>query len=298
MTPSRTTAAIFLAGSALLALASSATAQVAAAKPEERETIVFRDDPKARERGIATTFFGVWLDGYKDGKLETSVADLNGDGTAEVFVKLRHASTCDTEMKSCRTIVIMHNGREWVSVVDRPTSALEMSKPGKSSMRSLLVNGYEVRSWNGNGYQVDLASLKTTSPKFSEVTGTKAVELARGFSNAAEKLTVAKRATVVATDIELGGRQGKVVKLEGESVCGIYLGCPLRVLVPDDTGRSVPVLETSTRSDSGGKPDFKMLTVTRGGWPSMVVTATDGTPLMAEWDGRRYNVEPRQENRK
>lgn len=270
-----------------------AQAQITATKTPDREPVTMKEDLQARERGIASTFLGYWLDGNKDGKLETSVVDLNGDGTAEVFIRLVHPSSCDVEMKTCRTIALMHNGSEWKSVFDRPAATIELGKPGQNNMRAILINGYENRTWNGKAYQIDLATMKTTTPKFQIADATRGLELSRGFGNAAESLFKAKRVAIDTTDIKLGGHVATVVRLEGEPACGIYIGCPIRVLVPDSTGRAVPILETSSRVDAFGKPEFKVTAVERAGWPSMIVTMPDGTPLVADWDGRRYQVEPR-----
>lgn len=263
-------------------------------KPDGRELLTLKADLQARERPVVTKYFGVWLDGNKDGIIETGVTDLNGDGTAEIFVRLISASTCDVDKRVCRTIAIMHDGREWKAVFDRPASTIELGKPGRDKMRAIFVNGYEARSWNGHKYAIDLTGLKTTTVAFKEATGTRAIELARGFGNAAEKLVSSKRASVTQANIKIGTLQATFARLEGDASCGTYTGCPLRLLAPDDSGRPTPILEATTRTDpASGKADLRILQVTRGGFPSMVLTMPDGTPLVADWNGHRYLMEAR-----
>jgi hypothetical protein len=264
------------------------------ASADGRELLTLKSDPQARERPVVTRYFGVWLDGNKDGIIETAVADLNGDGTAEIFVRLISTATCDADKRVCRTIAIMHDGREWQAIFDRPASTVELGKPGRDKMRAIYVNGYEARAWNGRKYAIDLSGVKTTQVSFKETAGTRAVELARGFGNAAEKLVSAKRASVTQASTEIGGRQATFVRLDGDVSCGTYTGCPLRLLMPDESGRQIPILEATTRVDpNSAKPDVKIMQVTRGGFPSMVMTMPDGTPLVADWDGRRYTLEAR-----
>jgi hypothetical protein len=254
-----------------------------------RELLKLTSDPQARERSVVTRFLGVWLDGNKDGILETAVADLNDDGTAEIFVRLISAATCDADKRVCRTIGIMHDGRDWQAVFDRPSSTVELGKPGKDKMRVIYVNGYEARAWNGKKYAIDLSGAKTVQVAFKESTGSRAVELARGFGNAAEKLVSAQRAKISQAQADLGGHQATFTRLDGEVVCGTYIGCPVRLTVADAAGRQTPIMEAAVRADQG----VKVMQVTRGGFPSMVLTMPDGTPLVADWNGSRYMLETR-----
>lgn len=280
-----------LAALAVLLLAgASAYAQGSQARPEN---VVFKEDLKARERTIVTSFFSTWLDGNRDGKAETGIADVNGDGTAEIFVRLVHASTCDADMKVCRTFMLMHDGRQWNIVLDRPAATIALGRPGKNGMRAVVVNGYENRVWNGHSYQVDLAGMKAATPKFQDVVGQKAIELARGFGNSVERLVVARKVHVQAAVVNLGAKQGTAVRLAGEAACGLYIGCPLRILVDDGNGRQVAVLEAGLRADQNGRSDLKILDVTRGGWNSIATTVPDGTVLVADWEGARYGLEVR-----
>jgi hypothetical protein len=188
------------AGMGLLAVSASMHRALAETKgPEQREAVVTKDDPKARERVIALAQFGYWLSGNKDGRMETAVTDLNGDGTAEIFIRLVDATTCDADRKVCKTMGMKHDGKEWKVIFDRPTSSIELGKAGKDGMRGILVNGYEVRSWNGRFYQIDVGAMKTTQVKLqAESNGARAIELARGFGNAAEKLVATKKAVISA----------------------------------------------------------------------------------------------------
>jgi hypothetical protein len=292
----RTFAPLATAALALTLSAAPASTQMLskATVPDGRELLTLKADPQARERSVVTKYFGVWLDGNKDGIVETGVTDLNGDGTAEIFVRLISATTCDADKRVCRTIAIMHDGGEWHAVFDRPASTVEIGKPGRDKMRAIFVNGYEARAWNGRKYAIDLSGVKTTQVAFKDATGTRAVELARGFGNAAEKLVSSRRASVTQAGAEIGGRQATFARLEGDASCGTYTGCPVRLLMADDTGRQIPIMEATTRTDpNSAKADLKIMQVTRGGFPSMVVTMPDGTPLVADWDGRRYTLETR-----
>lgn len=288
------TLAAISVGISLSAVPASAQLLGKSTSGDGRELLTLKADPQARERAVVTKYFGVWLDGNKDGIIETGVTDLNSDGTAEIFVRLISTSTCDADKRVCRTIAIMHDGREWQAVFDRPTSTIDLGKPGRDKMRVIYVNGYEARAWNGRKYAIDLSGVKTTQVTFKEAAGSRAVELARGFGGAAEKLVSAKRATIVQASADIGGRPATFARLEGEASCGTYTGCPVRLLMTDDTGRQVPILEAATRTDpNSGKADLKIMQVTRGGFPSMVVTAPDGTPLVADWNGNRYTLEAR-----
>jgi hypothetical protein len=282
------------AGMGLLAVSASMHRALAETKgSEQREAVVPKDDPKARERVIALAQFGYWLSGNKDGRMETAVTDLNGDGTAEIFIRLVDATTCDADRKVCKTMAMKHDGKEWKVIFDRPTSSIELGKAGKDGMRSILVNGYEARSWNGRFYQIDVGAMKTVQVKLqSETNGSRAIELARGFGNAAEKLVATKKAVISTGSIDLGIGKAVVARLEGDAACGSYIGCPFRVLVKDTGGRDVPVLESAARSVDG-KADIKTLAVMRGGWNTIMVTPPNGTPLLAEWDGQKYSMETR-----
>lgn len=261
--------------------------------PEQREAVVTKDDPQAKERTIALGQFGYWLSGNKDGRMETGITDLNGDGTAEIFIRLVDATTCDVDKKVCKTIGMKHDGKEWKVIFDRPSSSVELGKPGKDGMRAILVNGYEARSWNGRFYQIDVAAMKSTPVKLqAEGNSARALEFARGFGNAAEKLVASKRAAVSVGTIDLGIGKAVLVRLDGDAACGAYIGCPFRVLVKDTGGRDVPVLESASRT-SDGKADIRTLAVMRGGWNTVMVTAPNGTPLLAEWDGHKYSLETR-----
>jgi hypothetical protein len=150
------------------------------ATADGREPLTLKSDPQARERPVVTRFFGVWLDGNKDAIMETAVTDLDGDGTAEIFVRLISAATCDADKRVCRTIAIRHDGSNWQAIFDRPASTIELGKPARDKMRAIYVNGYETRAWNGRKYAIDLTGAKTTSIVFKEASGARAVELARG----------------------------------------------------------------------------------------------------------------------
>ena len=281
-------------GMGLLVTAANARHAFAETKPsEQREAVVTKDDPQAKERTIALGQFGYWLSGNKDGRMETGITDLNGDGTAEIFIRLVDATTCDVDKKVCKTIGMKHDGKEWKVIFDRPTSSVELGKPGKDGMRAILVNGYETRSWNGRFYQIDVAGMKSTPAKLqAEGNASRSIELARGFGNAAEKLVASKKASVAIGTIDLGIGKAVLVRLEGDAVCGAYIGCPFRVLVKDTGGRDVPILEGASRT-ADGKADIRTLAVMRGGWNTMMVTTPSGVPLLAEWDGQKYSMETR-----
>lgn len=281
------------AGMAVLVLASNARHALAETKPEQRESVLTKDDPQARERVIALGQFGYWLSGNKDGRMETGVTDLNGDGTAEIFIRLVDATTCDADRKVCKTIGMKHDGKEWKVIFDRPTSSIELGKAGKDGMRAILVNGYEARTWNGRFYQIDAGAMKSAQVKLqTESNATRTIELARGFGNAAEKLVTSKKASITTGSIDLGIGKATVVRLDGDTACGSYIGCPFRVLVKDTGGRDVPVLEGAARNVDG-KADIRTLAVMRGGWSTILVTVPNGTPLLAEWDGQKYSMETR-----
>lgn len=264
---------------ALPVLPALLAAQAALAAPEP---IALKDDRTARERPTAEVLMSREIGAAVGARVETAMVDVDGNGVAEVVVRITHASTCDRSRLYCRTAVFRHDGREWRRVLDVPAQSLSLGDANARGERSLVVDDDEVRSLQSGSYRVDAKASGATRVRFAAATGAKAREIAALWGPGAVRLLDAKAdLQVLAGTADLDGRNGAqpVYRLEGGAACGL-VGCPIRGVVRRD-GREGVVLEGFATGD------VWVMGSGRDGVRAMVLESAGGSVAYA-FDGRRY----------
>lgn len=253
--------------------------QAALAAPEQ---IALKDDRTARERPTAEVLMSREIGSAPGARVETAMVDMDGNGVAEVVVRITHASTCDRSRLHCRTAVFRHDGREWRRVLDAPTRTLSLGEANERGERPLLLDDDEVRTLQSGSYRVDPKASGATRIRFAATSPAKAREIAALWGPGAVRLLEAKAdLRVMAGTADLDGRNGgqPFYRLEGAAACGLA-GCPIRGVVRRD-GREGVILEGFATGD------VWVMGSGREGVRGMVLESATGTVAYA-FDGRRF----------
>lgn len=265
--------------STALALPFLLAAQAALAAPE---AIALKDDRTSRERATAEVLMSREIGAAAGARVETAMVDMDGNGVAEVVVRITHASTCDRSRLHCRTAVFRHDGREWRRVLDVPARTLSLGDANAKGERPLVVDEDEVRTLQAGSYRIDAKASGATRVRFAPAAGPRAREIAALWGPGAVRLLDAKAdLRVLAGAADLDGRNGAqpVYRLEGAAACGLA-GCPVRGVVRRD-GREGVILEGFATGD------VWVMGSGREGVRGVVLESATGTVAYA-FDGRRY----------
>lgn len=264
---------------AVLALPFLLAAQSALAMPEP---IALKDDRAARERPTAEVLMSREIGAAAGARVETAMVDMDGNGVAEVVVRITHASTCDRSRLNCRTAVFRHDGHEWRRVLDVPARTLSLGDVNAKGERPLIVDQDEVRILQSGSYRIDAKASGATRVRFAPATGAKAREIAALWGAGAVRLLDAKAdLRVLAGAADLDGKNGPqpLYRLEGAAACGL-VGCPIRAAVRKE-GREGVILEGFATGD------VWVMGSGREGVRAVVLESAVGTVAYA-FDGRRY----------
>lgn len=268
--------ASLLLATALAGLAAPAVAQQRAPAPPSGAGIVaFVDAPKnsfARDVAVAVN------PELKDAAYDVAQYDLNGDGKAEVLVKLKGEKDCDESDKSrCRVVVMHETSQGWGRMLDRRANEVRVGTIGFGGFRSLSLDGREGYVYNGRAYRIDMAQTGRPLTFTAAPTAAKPLLVAQ-FGEGARKLQGVEVKVASATLSE--GRTLVFARLEGPGACGAAFGCPWRLLQSKDGAYTVV-------SQGMGGPDVSILGVVRGGWRDVAVKQPNGYAVYG-WAGERY----------
>jgi len=231
------------AAAALIALA-AAPAQAMDAPGGRAAPIALSVSETTDARRLADTLYGPEIAKLRGATVQTGVTDVQGDGVAELVVRITSTATCGDN--GCATALSMHRDGRWVEVFRTDARQVALAETRSGGVRDLVVNGSEVWRWDGGAYALDFDTFADTLAFADERDGpaSRAArrDAARAFEDAAaldDKITV----QVAEGDINGDGVKEKFVRLESAALCGALVGCPLLVYGSLDSG---PILRTSS----------------------------------------------------
>lgn len=243
--------------------------------------------PNAQARPVVNVVFAPYLATRVGATVETAVADLDKNGVGEVVARFVHSGSCRDDMKTCRTVVLRHDGNAWKIVFDHAVAALEVLE-GSRGVPAPLRADRITWSWDypvyapttdGVGKAVD---LEFAAPALSK-------SLAPAFGDGAAKLAA------TGASYRFGYASAKlsekeeflVVKMTGQNVCGIKTGCPVRLLKKGKEGWSTALATTTKDSVYLGNTE-------REGYRDVVISTDMGFTVYG-WNGEKYALADRVE---
>jgi hypothetical protein len=249
--------------------------------------LVLDPSPSAQARAVVNVVFAPYLATRVGASVETAVVDLDKNGVGEIVARFVHSGSCTDGMKSCRTVVLRHDGNAWKIVFDHSTSALEVLE-GNNGVPAPLRADRITWSWefptyaptaDGVGKPVDLSDA---APALSK-------SLAPAFGEGAAKLAT------IGGDYRFGYASPKLsakdefiaVRMAGQNICGLKTGCPVRLLKKGKDGWAT-VLATST------KDSIYVGNSERDGYRDVVISTDKGFTVYG-WNGEKYAVADRVE---
>ena len=246
--------------------------------------IVLKNDPYAQERRITNVIFANYIQSLTGIQVESGLVDLDSDGKGEVVAKFIHSGACKSDMKSCRTVVLRHTGKNWKIILDRIAESLDTSKGYRNIPSPINVDNTSW-TWKNDRYlpvvsslgdratlrKVSASAMEAYAPSF----GSRTSRISNGFGIS---YSMTQEGISSTNDI-------MIVKMEGNVACGEVSGCPVRILKRSDDGWS-PVLSSST---TGG---VHLSKITRDGRRDIILETNDGA-LQLGWTGSTYALADR-----
>jgi len=221
--------------------------------------------PLAEETAIIRQVHRTLLARAGDARIEVARLDADGDGRAELAVRLAHPRLCDAS--GCPTSLLRLTGRSWQPIFERRSNDLETGRMGEGTpaFLRLRVNGREVWEAAPNGrYIARLDSFGVVPELRAGAPPPVARELARAIREdvgaSPDLREIAARSFAARVDLT-GPASHWIAQTSVGGVCG-RVGCPVLVLTADERPRTVARL----MAEEGA--------IAIGRWP-------DGAPLIA-----------------
>lgn len=199
---------------------------------------------------LAKTAYDKVLKSLPGAKLHAGKADLNGDGEAEVFVKIDHPKTCDAT--GCMTAILHKQGNEIREIFLQQALTVDIAQqPGLDGWRQLLVNNYIRWDHAAQGYRAALDDLGTQVEWIDTNEGP-------AYDAALNALGQTRLDNALAADGQLPRVQAAYADLNGDGddeilihvqhsyLCNDTIGCFIFVLARDNMGRYRTLAEWST----------------------------------------------------
>ncbi len=271
---------------ATLALASLVLPGAARAAPGELTDVVFRQMRADSQEAQIVAVKLPEVTGIKGATISTALLPLDMSATASVIVRVVSPRTCDVSGKRCRTVALKANATDWNVIFDRRTQTMELGAPGFGAVRRILVDhGYESWDWNGHAYHMDLPAVGQPIAAKEIRSASQAAAIVQQFGPGAKRMFDRRarlRLTAAALDLRGKGTKDQLfARLDGPGVCGITLGCPWRVLVPEGQGYR-------TLLSGFGTEKVVMMPVARGdGWRDLAAEIPKGYSVYG-WTGKGY----------
>lgn len=241
--------------------------------------------PTAQARPVINIVFGDYLAQRVAAQVQTGVVDLDKDGVGDIVARFVHSASCQADMKTCRTVVLRHDGTSWKIVFDHPTATIEVM-PGGTGVPAPIKADKVTWNWNypvyaptvdGIGDGIDLSSVPAnTVASLAPAFGQGAVKLLA--SNPSYRLSFARPNLSAKAEFI-------AVNLAGGAACGEKIGCPVRILMKEAAGWR-PILSTSSKSTMfvGNKE--------RAGYRDFIVDTPTGFTVYG-WNGEKYALADR-----
>lgn len=242
-------------------------------------------NPASQARSVVNVVFAPYLATRVGASVETAVVDLDKNGVGEIVARFVHSSSCGEGMKSCRTVVLRHDGNAWKIVFDHSAASVEVLS-GSSGVPAPIRADRITWSWQFPTY-APAADGVGEALAFSTAASELSRSLAPAFGEGAVKLAA------VGGDYRFGYASAKssdgadliIARMTGKNICGLKTGCPVRVLQKGKDGWS-PVLSTST------KDSVYLGNTERAGYRDVVVSTEKGFTVYG-WNGDKYALADR-----
>lgn len=228
-------------GVGLAALASGpvlAQAAGPAASAESWTAVSFRA-PSAEEQRIVTAVYGEFLREAPDTRVEVARVDVNGDRTAEVFVRMTHPRLCGAS--GCHTALLMWvpegSRRAWKPILERRSTAVEIGRgsQGQPSAARIRVNGRELWEMTPAGTYAALARSFGEPVPLRAGAPAPVVQVAVRAANQ-EAGGGIRPDMVFAAQAMLGPARVWLAQVSSGMLCG-QVGCPVFVISGEGTPR-------------------------------------------------------------
>ena len=196
--------------------------------------ILLAPAPGTPEDGIARTVFAGFLAANPTAVLRVVRADVDGDGVAEVVVRLVSSSTCAGDRCSTYVLSMDRTNGRWEPVFERRTSSLRLGRmPDGANALVTDLNEIWMRKPNGDW----VATLRGMGTEVWVVDPATPAQLAAARAALPRtEVEGSSDATSAAANIDVTpGLRLTVVKLGGAQ-CGPVVGCPAVILIPERNG--------------------------------------------------------------
>jgi hypothetical protein len=205
-----------------------------------------------------------------------SIVDVDGDGAGEVF-----ARTDCVEGDVCRVRLFRSSRGQWAKVFDERVGAISLGAAGIDGTRALMTSG-GVWSWNFDKYVYDVKAAGD-QVAFVPLPADRSIPVATQFGAGARKLVEDGIASleVAVVSPQAQGQSLLLARLTGQGVCGVKLGCPVRLLAVKDGAYS----NLLTGMGSGA---VVLAHLKREGWSDIVTERPDGSHGVYGWNSLNY----------
>lgn len=251
--------------------------------------VQLNDAPNSRERELVNVMFASYLADRPGTSVQTAVVDMDSDQVGEIIARFVHSSSCDAELKKCRTIVARFDIRrgKWGVVFDRYAQTIDSIQKAKPLPGNISVDGL---NWDFDGKLQAFKPLKDDRWKpipWQKVTGPQLEGYAAFFGQGAAKLAKENRGINVSYVRDGLSKKNDLIllKLDGEAICGQVTGCPIRLLKKSGEHWE-PILTTAVENNAFSYP------TSRAGYNDIVLEGKNGFVAFG-WNGNDYSVAER-----
>jgi len=252
--------------------------------PSAAAPVTFDESTGSPARQIVNVVFADYLGQRVGAVVQTATVDLDSDRTGEIVARFVHTGSCDADMKKCRTVVLRYGLHNWEILLDRYAETVEVLEQNTRIPSRIKVDNVTWR-WDSPFYAPTSEGLGE-KVELAEVPASSADALAAAFGSGAEKLVGSGFGVKLSfARPNLAEEETLLVKLDGDTVCGSFTGCPIRVLKKNGEKWS-NVLESYTRGD------VTLAKTKRQGFRDIVVETDAGFAVLG-WTGNGYSVADR-----
>lgn len=272
---------------AALAILASLVASAASAQ-DERQSVVFADLDAVKVRTIVDAQYAAWRSFNRQGSIEASLIDVDGDRQAEIAVRLKNGNDCQAgSSAACRIDILRHANGGWQKIMS--TSGAELSiTPPKDGFVAAVIDGQHAFRFSDGAYRLDVAASNGRKIELAVAGDDQARTLLTVYGQRANKAALGDRGIRMRfgrEDLDGDGEKEIITVLSGPGACGSALGCPVRVLKKVGNVHQV-ILSGFTRSD------IFVLPASRDKFQSVALHDGQGGVAYA-WNGQRYAIERR-----
>ena len=256
--------------------------------------LVFKQDNNSQEYKIVSDLYSAYLKKHPGIVIETALGDLQGQGKASIFIKMKSQQTCKTNNPdSCYMTALVFKNNTWQALLNHTAETVELGRPspapGGEGMKDIILDGHEAWRWSGLGkYFPMLESIgkvyEAKNPAPAEMISYASQILSKDIQEPSN-ITPAQKVHWNYSDIDIT-KIAKTYWVMAESgiVCGSYLGCPATLMIKSTNGGYRSILETYAQGKiavlpSVGKDDFHDIALGTG----------EGYSVL-RYDGAKYKL--------